>query len=100
MYDSAWAPVSRDDVAKLAVTLLKCGQAVAEAASEPEALQAVCDLLVGSGVFGGASIGFHQRGKHKGSTVNQCFLVRVDGQLLGALVVSSENPDALTPEIV
>jgi PAS domain S-box-containing protein len=32
--------------------------------------------------------------------VGQCFVVRVDGQLLGALVVSSENPGALTPEVV
>jgi sigma-B regulation protein RsbU (phosphoserine phosphatase) len=97
--DNSVELVSKSDVSRLALTLLKCSQAVACASSEPEALQAVCDLLVSGGCFGGASIGLHQTGKHKGSTVNQCFLLKVDGQLLGALVVSSADPNALTEEV-
>ena len=84
----------------LAAVLLQCSKSAARAASEHEALQVVCDLLVEHRLFRGASIGFHQAGTHRGATSNQCFLLRVDGQLLGALTVSSVDPDAFEPTLV
>ncbi|HZS40989.1 MAG TPA: PAS domain-containing sensor histidine kinase [Polyangia bacterium] len=79
--------------------LHRCNRIVARASNEQDALQAVCDLLVADGPFSGASIGFNQAGQHRGSSSNRCFLLKVDGQLLGALTVSSVNPDAFTPEL-
>jgi signal transduction histidine kinase len=80
--------------------LLKCSKVAARAANEQEALQSACDVLVESGRFRGASIGFHQAGKHQGSKSNQCFLLRVDGQDLGALTLSCADPDAFEPTLV
>jgi signal transduction histidine kinase len=88
------------DPSAIALILLRCNQAAANAANEPEALQSTCDLLVDNGLFRGASIGFNQAGKHKGSVASHCFLLNVDGQLLGALTVSSADPDAFQPELV
>jgi PAS domain-containing protein len=88
------------DHSALAQVLLKCSQLAARAGSDAEALETVCQRLVGSGLFHGASIGFHQTGQHKDTTSNQCFLLKVDGQLLGALVLSSEEPDTFDPQLV
>ena len=84
---------------EVALVLHTCNQIVARAANEQDALQAVCDLLVADGRFSGSSIGFCQAGQHRGTCANRCFLLKADGQLLGALTVSSVNPDAFTPEI-
>jgi signal transduction histidine kinase len=88
------APVS------IALVLLECNSAAARAANEQEALQSICDLFVERGVFRGASIGWNQAGKHKGSTASHCFLLNVEGQQLGALTVSSADPDAFEPALV
>jgi signal transduction histidine kinase len=84
----------------VAQVLNKCNQIVARASNEQDALQAVCDLLVEDGQLSGASIGFCQAGHHRGTRANRCFLLKVDDQLLGALTVSSVNPDAFTAEVV
>ena len=100
---SAMTPLpaaQRRDLAGLALVLMKCNQAAARAANDREALQQVCELLVGSGRFRGASIGFNQVGKHNGSRSNHCFVVNADSQLLGALTLSSADPDAFPPELV
>lgn len=88
------------DVASVALVLNKCNRNVSRASNVEDALQSVCDSLVEEGHFSGASIGFCQAGKHRGTSSNQCFLLRIDGQLLGALTVSSVDPDPFTPELV
>ena len=84
----------------LALLLLKCNAAAGRAANEPDALEAVCRLLVADGTFHGASMGFHQGGSHMGSTSNHCVLLNDDGKLIGALTLSSEDPGAFTPGLI
>jgi len=88
------------DAGAIALILLECSRAAASAANEHEALQTVCDIFVRTGVFRGASIGFNQAGRHKDSRSNHCFPLIVDGDLLGALTVSSEEPGAFTPQLI
>src|SRR4051812_48487108 len=84
----------------LALLLLKCNAAAGRAASEPDALEAVCRLLVADGTFRGASMGFHQGGTHMGSTSNHCVLLVDDGKLIGALTLSSEDAGAFTGTLI
>jgi signal transduction histidine kinase len=85
---------------ELAVLLLECNIAMARASNELDALKAICDLLVHKGGFSGASVGFHQTGKHMGTAANHCFLLKAEGQQLGALVLSATDPEAFTPALV